>query len=249
MEQMVMQLVIAEDIVKKNLVSPQRFERYQINDYFDRAKNHTARIHYDDGFMALSLPVVLGELEVCSLSKTGLKLAKLHDKNSIIQFNSSFQLTSLQVNGRRLSGSGNRRVWSSRSGKKSGSSSAMIVPERGKAEIEICDLDFKGWKGKKKCNPNAGIHLQDLIGQTIQVAARIPDDWIYTILTVPFEVHDLEVRGSTFRLKGAHGAELIYKGFVGVRAPEEDNLIIDIRDTKGHMTRSLHLWCAAARYF
>lgn len=223
----------------------QTFHRYMVLDCLDQLYGRTALVHYDDGFMAFSVPVMIGEMEFSTVSTTGLNIIRLRAENSVINLGASHLLSSLILQNGILQAVSRKRSWENVAPKRSNKSTMKIsdgIP--GISKIELLKMDALNRAGKSL---KENFSPPTLIGKVVQVVLNIPDDWIGKVLTLPFIVQDLKIHGGQFLLSGSHGAAMKYRGVVGCRH-SDDYTIIDIRDTRKYMDRSFHIWYTTPKY-
>jgi hypothetical protein len=148
----------------------------------------------------------------------------------------------LTVENNRIRAVHHKTLWGS--GKRKGAPGQLDgIP--GITQIELKDFIPSTWK---KANPlKEAYHPTSMIGKTIQLVLATPDDWITKVQSLPIKVKEFRLAGRTLRIVGSDGAEIEYKGVVGIR-PSEDSMIVDIRDPIGNMNQSLHIWHMAPKY-
>lgn len=68
-----------------------------------------------------------------------------------------------------------------------------------------------------------------LLGAAMKIHIPIPDDWIRSIVSLPFTLTGFELKRKTITLLGTNGVAVILKGYAGLRS-YRDNVCISVND-------------------
>jgi hypothetical protein len=216
--------------------------RFRMLDYLDGLKNRIALVHYDDGFMSFTVPVEIGSMHFSPLSQTGLEIKSIRSTHSAIIF--QHHISSISHDGDQIQAIYSETRWDQKPKKKNDKHLIMEgIP--GIATIELQHWSIPNHKKIRLMKED--FTSENLVGRMVQLVLATPDDWIQKILTLPFEIQEYKTSGSTLFIRGSHGTEIRYKGLVGIRHKETDT-IIDIRDDKGWMNRTIHVWHTTLSY-
>ncbi|SEB27647.1 hypothetical protein [Paenibacillus sp. 276b] len=204
------------------------YQDYLMLDRLNKLSGETAILRYKDDLVDLSIPfsflhmwytTVLMDSNVPKPIKLGSKDSYLIIRKSIyelIECEDSFTFSYVGGNTFSRFKKAPEEVCL---GKASFSLESILGIEEGIfPEMEAVEVEMPYEKVKTR-----------LVGATMKIHLSIPDDWIRSIVSLPFTLSGFEIKRKTVTLLGTNGLSITLKGYTGLRS-YKDNVCISVID-------------------
>ncbi|RRJ54905.1 hypothetical protein EHV15_35630 [Paenibacillus oralis] len=219
-------------------------QKWAMFEFFDSSFEKTGLMVYEGKGYRFRIPFQIGEMHIDLASKgfgrNQVRLTHWASKHSSVFLKNN--LTSLIE-----CEYGYKAVYARETG--SGRERALEENLVGKTYFLLRDYPIGVTRFLKiETNWNHSDAFKALHGAHVQLKARVNQDWIQEITSIPFVVEYIGIQGDEITLTGSNDTEIMIKGFKGIRPnPDLGFIIFDVYDQANGYSLSFHLMSQKSR--